>query len=183
MFHHQPAAWGGARPPVALGALRARPLLVPLALVDRSSCREPLKPRRGLGAAAFRGRPGDRHVTCSRGVMILTEKTRAESPPSRSCARYPHRRPPFHDRHGDRPHANPDLAPVALMHNLSHSAARAQRPYLPSRRGRYRDGSRTRRTRALEPINAELQEGDPEHTLHGKPSLAQVADQVAAPWA
>jgi KUP system potassium uptake protein len=69
--------------------------------------------------------------TWSRGVRILTDKTRSDSPPigdliQMLAARPPHRAP------GTAMFltANPDLAPVALMHNLKHNKVLHERNVL-----------------------------------------------------
>ena len=60
--------------------------------------------------------------TWSRGVRILTEKTRSDSPPIGDLIAILAKRPP-HRAPGTAMFltANPDLAPLALMHNLAHN--------------------------------------------------------------
>ncbi len=60
--------------------------------------------------------------TWSRGVRILTDKTRADSLPLADLCKMLSKRPPFRTA-GTAMFltANPDLAPVALMHNLKHN--------------------------------------------------------------
>ena len=60
--------------------------------------------------------------TWSRGVRILTEKTRSDSPPIGELVEMLSRHPP-HRAPGTAMFltANPDLAPLALMHNLAHN--------------------------------------------------------------
>jgi KUP system potassium uptake protein len=66
-----------------------------------------------------------------RGVRILTEKTRSDSPPIGELIAMLHRRPP-HRAPGTAMFltANPDLAPVALMHNLKHNKVLHERNVL-----------------------------------------------------
>ncbi|HWF00440.1 MAG TPA: potassium transporter Kup [Caulobacteraceae bacterium] len=69
--------------------------------------------------------------TWSRGVRILMEKTRADSPPIADLIEMLARRPP-HRAPGTAMFltANPDLAPVALMHNLKHNKVLHERNVL-----------------------------------------------------
>jgi KUP system potassium uptake protein len=69
--------------------------------------------------------------TWSRGVRILTEKTRLDSPPIGELIQMLARKPP-HRAPGTAMFltANPDLAPVALMHNLAHNKVLHERNVL-----------------------------------------------------
>jgi KUP system potassium uptake protein len=66
-----------------------------------------------------------------RGVRILTDKTRSDSPPIGDLIAMLQRRPP-HRAPGTAMFltANPDLAPVALMHNLKHNKVLHERNVL-----------------------------------------------------
>jgi KUP system potassium uptake protein len=69
--------------------------------------------------------------TWQRGVRILTEKTRSDSPPLAELIEMLARHPP-HRAPGTAMFltANPDLAPVALMHNLKHNKVLHERNVL-----------------------------------------------------
>jgi KUP system potassium uptake protein len=69
--------------------------------------------------------------TWSRGIRILTEKTRSDSPPIGELIEMLSRRPP-HRAPGTAMFltANPDLAPIALMHNLKHNKVLHERNVL-----------------------------------------------------
>jgi KUP system potassium uptake protein len=69
--------------------------------------------------------------TWSRGVRILTEKTRSDSPPIGELIEMLQRHPP-HRAPGTAMFltANPDLAPVAMMHNLKHNKVLHERNVL-----------------------------------------------------
>jgi KUP system potassium uptake protein len=104
--------------------LRAMALLTPIALVDAIFLSSnllkiadgawlPLAFGMGLVIVMW---------TWSRGVRILTDKTRADSLPLSDLCAILARRPP-HRTPGTAMFltANPDLAPIALMHNLKHN--------------------------------------------------------------
>jgi KUP system potassium uptake protein len=69
--------------------------------------------------------------TWSRGVRILTEKTRSDSPPIGELIEMLQRHPP-HRAPGTAMFltANPDLTPVAMMHNLKHNKVLHERNVL-----------------------------------------------------
>ena len=124
MFANTLMAWMVARRVWKWGPWRSAALLAPIALMDTvflasnllkipSGAWLPLAYGAGLVVVMW---------TWSKGIRILTEKTRAESVPlsdliASLTARPPHRAP------GTAMFltANPDLAPVALMHNLKHN--------------------------------------------------------------
>jgi KUP system potassium uptake protein len=92
--------------------------------------------------------------TWSTGVRILTEKTRADSLPLSDLCAMLAKRPPYRTR-GTAMYltANPDLAPVALMHNLKHNKVLHERNVIltikTAESPRVREGDRVR----IEPIN------------------------------
>jgi KUP system potassium uptake protein len=95
--------------------------------------------------------------TWSRGVRILTEKTRADSLPLKDLCDMLARRPPYRTP-GTAMFltANPDLAPVALMHNLKHNKVLHARNVILTI-----ETAETPRVRAcdqvrIEPINADF---------------------------
>jgi len=95
--------------------------------------------------------------TWSRGVRILTEKTRTESLSLTELCEMLRRRPPFRTP-GTAIFltANPDLAPVALMHNLKHNKVLHERNVIltieTAETPRVKEEDRVR----IEPINADF---------------------------
>ena len=95
--------------------------------------------------------------TWSRGVRILTEKTRADSLPLADLCEMLSKRPPFRTQ-GTAMYltANPDFAPVALMHNLKHNKVLHARNVIltiqTAETPQVREDERVR----IEPINADF---------------------------
>ena len=159
MFISTLLAWVVARHLWRWGRLRTAALLVPLALVDTVFLSSnllklaegawlPLAFGVGLVIVMW---------TWSRGVRILTEKTRAESLSLKELCEILSRRPPFRTS-GTAIFltANPDLAPVALMHNLKHNKVLHERNVIltieTAETPRVREEDRMR----IEPINADF---------------------------
>jgi KUP system potassium uptake protein len=124
MFISTLLAWVVARHLWGWGRLRTAALLIPLAFGDAvflssnllklaEGAWVPLTFGVGLVIVMW---------TWSRGVRILTDKTRAESLSLKELCEILSRRPPFRTA-GTAIFltANPDLAPVALLHNLKHN--------------------------------------------------------------
>jgi KUP system potassium uptake protein len=95
--------------------------------------------------------------TWSRGVRILTDKTRADSVSLADLCEMLSKRPPYRTA-GTAMYltANPDMAPVALMHNLKHNKVLHERNVIltieTSESPRVREEDRVR----IEPINADF---------------------------
>jgi KUP system potassium uptake protein len=159
MFISTLLAWVVARHMWRWGRLRAAALLVPIALVDAVFLSSnllklaegawlPLAFGVGLVIVMW---------TWSRGVRILTEKTRAESLSLKELCDILSRRPPFRTP-GTAIFltANPDLAPVALMHNLKHNKVLHERNVIltieTAETPRVKEEDRVR----IEPINADF---------------------------
>ena len=159
MFISTLLAWVVARHLWRWGRLRAAALLVPIALLDTvfmssnllklaEGAWVPLTFGVGLVIVMW---------TWSRGVRILTEKTRAESLSLKELCEILSRRPPFRTT-GTAIFltANPDLAPVALMHNLKHNKVLHERNVIltieTAETPRLKDEDRVH----IEPINADF---------------------------
>ncbi len=95
--------------------------------------------------------------TWARGVRILTDKTRADSIALTDLCQMLGKRPP-HRTQGTAIYltANPDLAPIALMHNLKHNKVLHERNVIltiqTAETPKVRDEDRVR----IEPINADF---------------------------
>jgi KUP system potassium uptake protein len=95
--------------------------------------------------------------TWSRGVRILTEKTRADSLPLTELCAMLKARPP-HRTHGTAMYltANPDLAPIALMHNLKHNKVLHERNVILTIQTAETPLAREEDRVRIEPINADF---------------------------
>ncbi|MDB5481484.1 MAG: trkD [Caulobacteraceae bacterium] len=159
MFISTLLAWVVVRHLWRWGRLRAAALLVPIALVDAVFLSSnllklaegawlPLAFGVGLVIVMW---------TWSRGVRILTEKTRADSISLKELCEMLSRRPPFRTP-GTAIFltANPDLAPVSLMHNLKHNKVLHERNVIltieTAETPRVKEQDRVR----IEPINADF---------------------------
>ena len=145
-------AWGWGR-------LRALALLAPIAAVDSIFLSSnllkivdgawlPLAFGAGLVVVM---------LTWSRGVRILTDKTRADSLPLTDLCEMLGRRPPFRTP-GTAMFltANPDLAPVALMHNLKHNKVLHERNVILTIETAATPYARDVDQVRIEPINADF---------------------------
>jgi KUP system potassium uptake protein len=159
MFISTLLAWVVVRHLWGWGRLRAAALLVPIAFVDLIFLSSNLlKLAEGAWVPLIFG-VGLVIVmwTWSRGVRILTEKTRAESLSLKELCEILSRRPPFRTS-GTAIFltANPDLAPVALMHNLKHNKVLHERNVIltidTAETPRVKEEDRVR----IEPINADF---------------------------
>ncbi len=159
MFISTLLAWVVARHLWRWGRLRAAALLIPIALGDGVFlAANLLKLAEGAWVPLIFG-VGLVIVmwTWSRGVRILTDKTRAESLSLKELCEILSRRPPFRTP-GTAIFltANPDLAPVALMHNLKHNKVLHERNVIltieTAETPRVREADRVR----IEPINADF---------------------------
>ena len=124
MFISTLLAWVVVRHMWKWGRLRATALLLPLAMMDAVFLSSNLlKIPEGAWVPLACG-VGSVIVmwTWSRGVRILTDKTRADSLPLNDLCEMLSRRAPFRTT-GTAVFltANPDVAPIALMHNLKHN--------------------------------------------------------------
>jgi KUP system potassium uptake protein len=159
MFISTLLAWVVARHLWRWGRLRAAALLVPIALGDgvflasnllklAEGAWVPLTFGAGLVVVMW---------TWSRGVKILTDKTREDSLSLKELCDILSRRPPFRTP-GTAIFltANPDVAPVALMHNLKHNKVLHERNVIltieTAETPRVREEDRVR----IEPINADF---------------------------
>jgi KUP system potassium uptake protein len=159
MFISTLLAWVVVRHLWGWGRLRAAALLAPIAFVDAVFLSSNLlKLAEGAWVPLIFG-VGLVIVmwTWSRGVRILTDKTRAESFSLKELCEILSRRPPFRTP-GTAIFltANPDLAPVALMHNLKHNKVLHERNVIltieTAETPRVREEDRMR----IEPINADF---------------------------
>jgi KUP system potassium uptake protein len=159
MFISTLLAWVVARHLWGWGRLRTAALLIPLAFGDAIFLSSNLlKLADGAWVPLIFG-VGLVIVmwTWSRGVRILTEKTRAESLSLKELCEILSRRPPFRTA-GTAIFltANPDLAPVALLHNLKHNKVLHERNVIltieTAETPQVRDEDRVR----IEPINADF---------------------------
>src|SRR5579859_2879395 len=159
MFISTLLAWVVVRHLWGWGRLRAAALLVPIAFVDLIFLSSNLlKLAEGAWVPLIFG-VGLVIVmwTWSRRETILTEKTRAESLSLKELCDILSRRPPFRTP-GTAIFltANPDLAPVSLMHNLKHNKVLHERNVIltidTAETPRVREEDRMR----IEPINADF---------------------------
>ena len=117
--------------------------------------------------------------TWTRGAQILTEKTRRDSVPLVELseilkARAPHRAPGtaiFLT-------SDPDMAPVALMHNLKHNKVLHEKNIILTVETAETPRVARRRPGADRAGQRRLQEGDHHLRLHGEPEPAQGAGPV-----
>ena len=159
MFISTLLAWVVARHLWMWGRLRTAALVVPLALGDAvflasnllklaDGAWVPLGFGVGLVIVMW---------TWSRGIRILTDKTRAESLSLKDLCEMLSRRPPFRTA-GTAIFltANPDLAPVSLMHNLKHNKVLHERNVIltieTAETPHVKEEDRVR----IEPINADF---------------------------
>ena len=159
MFISTLLAWVVARNLWKWGRLRSAALLAPIAFVDAVFLSSNLlKLADGAWVPLACGAGSVILMwTWSRGVRILTEKTRVDSLPLDELCAMLSKRPPFRTP-GTAIFltANPDLAPVALLHNLKHNKVLHERNVIltieTSESPRVADSDRVR----IEPINADF---------------------------
>jgi KUP system potassium uptake protein len=139
--------------------LRAAALLVPIGLVDTVFLSSnllkvadgawlPLAFGAGLVVVMW---------TWSKGVRILTDKTRADSLPLTELCEMLRARPPYRTT-GTAMYltANPDLAPVALMHNLKHNKVLHERNVILTIQTAETPSVKEADRMRIEPINADF---------------------------